>query len=218
MRSIHVTGSDQSYTPGKIVCVGRNYAAHAAELGNEVPEFPLVFLKPVSSMIASGEHIVLPDYSNEVHHEIELVLLLDKTIKNASEEIAESAIAGYGVGLDMTARDKQDELRKKGEPWTLAKCFDTSALVSEFVKKETIPDILQHKIQLWVNGELRQDAELSLMLFKPAQIVAYLSKIFTLEAGDIIFTGTPKGVSKVHRGDKLEGEIEGVAKLQTVIV
>jgi 5-carboxymethyl-2-hydroxymuconate isomerase len=201
-----------------MVCVGRNYAAHAEELGNEIPAFPLIFLKPPSAAIPSGGVIIYPDYSNDMHHEIELLLLIGKTVKNASLEEAEEAIVAYGVGLDMTLRDVQNELKQKGHPWTLAKCFDTSAVISDFISKEDYKLTQNEIISLKVNDEIRQSSPLSLMLFNPAEVVKCLSEKMTLEKGDIIFTGTPKGVSKVEKGDSLYGEIENIASLTAKIV
>jgi acylpyruvate hydrolase len=206
------------FTVGKIVCVGRNYVAHAEELGNEVPEFPLIFLKPPSNLIFSGDKLVHPDYSNEMHHEVELVLLIGKGVKNAEDAEAQNAIAGYGVGLDMTLRDIQSELKKKAHPWTLAKCFDGAAAVSEFVSSEDYDFRGDEKIMLKVNGGFRQNSTLDKMIFSPVEIVKYLSSKMTLEPGDLIYTGTPKGVSKVERGDKLFADIENIGKLEVEII
>jgi len=126
MKTTRIKNSKEKYQIGKIVCVGRNYAEHAKELGNEIPDKPVLFLKPASALIYSGGQIIHPDYGNELHHEVELVLLIGETVKNANKTQSEKAILGYGVGLDMTLRDVQIELKKKGNPWTLAKCFDTS--------------------------------------------------------------------------------------------
>ncbi len=213
MKSIRIRNSSKEIPIGKIVCVGRNYAEHAKELGNEIPEKPVIFLKPASSVIYSGDKIVYPAFSNEMHHETELVLLIGKKIKDADEKISEVAIAGYGLGLDMTLRDVQNELKKKGHPWTIAKCFDTSAVLSDFVLKENFHLTLDEEISLTVNGELRQKEKLNMMLFPPIKIVQYISSLMTLEEGDLIFTGTPKGVSKVERGDKLHAEISGMTYL-----
>jgi 5-carboxymethyl-2-hydroxymuconate isomerase len=203
---------------GKIVCVGRNYVEHAHELGNEVPEFPLIFMKPASAVIHSGDSITHPKFADELHYEMELVLLIGKTIKNAGAAEAEEAIAAYGAGLDMTLRDLQSQLKKKGHPWTLAKCFDGSAVLSDFISKDDYQLTLDEKIMLNVNGELRQNAPLNTMIFKPVDILIYLSERMTLEAGDLIFSGTPKGVGRVLPGDTLSGGIEGIAELYTKIV
>jgi len=198
---------------GKIVCIGRNYAEHAKELGNEVPAKPVLFLKPASAVIYSFEDIIHPAFGNDLHHEVELLLLIGSDVKNASLEEAENTIVGYGVGLDMTLRDVQSELKSKGHPWTLAKCFDTSAVISDFVLKEDYILSLDEKITLSVNGVIKQEDTLASMIFNPAELVEYVSSVMTLEKGDLIFTGTPAGVSKVNRGDKIVGKIEGIAEL-----
>ncbi len=214
---LNVNNEKKEYEVGKIVCVGRNYVAHAEELGNEVPEFPLIFLKPPSNLIFNGDVIVHPDYSDEMHHEVELVLLIGETVKNADDETAKNAIAGYAVGLDMTLRDIQTELKRKGYPWTLAKCFDGAAAVSDFVSAENIDFKGDEKITLKVNNEDRQDSTLDKMIFSPVEIVKYISSKMTLEKGDLVYTGTPKGVNKVVRGDKLFAYIENIGKLEVEI-
>lgn len=217
MKTVKIKNSSKEFGVGKIVCVGRNYVEHAQELGNEVPEKPIVFLKPSSAVIYSGDCIRYPSFSEDMHHEVELVLLIGNNVKDAAIEEAEDAIAGYGVGLDMTLRDVQTKLKSKGHPWTIAKCFDTSAVLSKFVLKENLPLSLNEEIVLTVNGEERQRDKLSKMIFKPAEIIQYLSSLITLEEGDLIFTGTPKGVGKVNKGDEIKAGITGVAEL-TVIV
>ena len=217
MKTVRLKNSTQQFTVGKIVCVGRNYAEHAKELGNEIPEKPVVFLKPASALVYSGEKIIYPTFSKDMHHEIELVLLIGKTIKNANINQAEDAIVGYGVGLDMTLRDIQNDLKKKGHPWTIAKCFDTSAVVSDFILKSDYKLSLDEEISLSVNSQIRQKEKLHKMLFKPAEIVEYMSFFLTLEEGDLVFTGTPAGVGKVEVGDRLLGKIEGVGELGVVV-
>jgi 5-carboxymethyl-2-hydroxymuconate isomerase len=207
VKTTQIKNSKEEFTIGKIVCVGRNYAEHAKELGNEIPGKPVLFLKPASALIYSGEEIVHPDYGNELHHEVELVLLMGETIKKANNAQAEKAIIGYGVGLDMTLRDVQNELKKKGNPWTLAKCFDTSAVISDFVLKKDYQLTLEEIIELKVDGVVKQSDILKSMIFNPAEIVEYISSVMILEKGDLIFTGTPAGVSKVNRGDKIEAKL-----------
>ena len=214
MKKVRIKNSNQEFSVGKIVCVGRNYAEHANELGNEVPEKPVVFLKPASVLIHSREKIIHPTFSKDMHHEVELVLLIGKMVKNAKKSEAEDAIIGYGVGLDMTLRDIQNELRKKGNPWTIAKCFDTSAVVSDFVLKSDYNLTLDEEISLSVNGRIRQKEKLNKMLFRPADIVEYISSLMTLEEGDLVYTGTPAGVGKVEVGDRLLGKIEGIEELE----
>jgi acylpyruvate hydrolase len=161
MKQIKIKNSSQSYPIGKIVCVGRNYAEHAKELGNEVPEKPVIFLKPVSAVIFSGGKIVHPSFSADMHYETELVLLIGETIKEAGEKEAEDAIIAYGVGLDMTLRDIQTELKKKGHPWTIAKGFDTSAVLSDFISKKDHNVTLKEEITLKVNDTERQREKLN---------------------------------------------------------
>lgn len=218
MKLAKIKNSTKEYELGKIVCVGRNYAEHAKELGNEIPEFPLIFLKPASALISSGKNIIHPTYSRDLHHEVELVLLIDKKIKGIDEAEAEEAIAGYAVGLDMTLRDVQNELKAKGHPWTLAKCFDTSAVVSSFVLKGDYRLSGNERIVLEVNGEARQNSSLSKMIFSPAKIVQYIASKMTLEIGDLIYTGTPEGVGRVQRGDTIKAYIENVGELTTQII
>ena len=213
MKTLKVKNSNEKITIGKIVCVGRNYAEHAKELGNEIPAKPVVFLKPSSAIIFSGDEIKYPSFSEEMHHEVELVLLIGSKIKDASFEDAERAIAGYGVGLDMTLRDVQSKLKSKGHPWTIAKCFDTSAVLSDFVLKDDYNLNLDEEIFLTVNDEERQRDKINKMIFKPADLVMYLSSLMTLDKGDLIFTGTPKGVGKVEKADVIKAGIDGIADL-----
>jgi acylpyruvate hydrolase len=217
MKKVSIKNANQEFAVGKIVCVGRNYAEHAKELGNEIPEKPVVFFKPASALIYSGEKIIHPTFSKDMHHEVELVLLIGKTVKNANKTEAEDAIVGYGIGLDMTLRDIQTELKKKGRPWTTAKCFDTSAVVSDFILKSDYKLTLDEEISLSVNGQIRQKEKLNKMLFRPAEIVEYISSLMTLEEGDLVFTGTPAGVSKVVVGDRLVGEIQNISKLEVSV-
>lgn len=217
MKTIKVKNSNKEIPFGKIVCVGRNYVEHIQELGNEQHEKPVVFLKTTSSVIYSGDKIIYPSFSKDMHHETELVLLLGSKVKNADQSEAKNSIVAYGVGLDMTLRDVQNDLKKKGHPWTIAKCFDTSTVLSEFVSADDYKLSLEELLILKVNGELRQHDKLNKMIFNPVQIVEYISSLMTLEAGDLIFTGTPKGVSKVNKGDILEAEIENIAKLSCTV-
>jgi len=218
MNKVRIRNSQKEFVVGKIVCVGRNYAEHAKELGNEVPEKPVIFLKAASALIHSGEKIIHPTFSKDMHHEVELVLLIGKAVKNANKSEAENAIIGYGVGLDMTLRDIQNDLRKAGNPWTISKCFDTSAVVSDFILKADYKLTLDEEISLSVNGQIRQKEKLNKMLFPPAEIVEYISSLMILEEGDLVFTGTPAGVGKVEVGDRLVGKIEGVGELSTEVV
>ncbi|MEW6196402.1 MAG: fumarylacetoacetate hydrolase family protein [Bacteroidota bacterium] len=217
MKYLKFKNSNEQISIGKMVCVGRNYAAHAKELGNEVPEFPIIFLKPASNVIFSGESVIHPEYSNELHHEVELVLYIGEDVKNATDEEAEKAIHGYTIGLDMTLRDLQNEFRKKGDPWTLAKCFDTAAVLGEIVLKKDYKLKGDEKISLSVNSMVKQNSLIANMIFSPVEIVKYISARMTLEKGDLIFTGTPEGVGKVVKGDKISASIENIGSLTTVI-
>ena len=218
MKTAHIKNSKEEYAIGKIVCVGRNYAEHAKELGNEIPDKPVLFLKPASALIFSGGEIIHPEYGNELHHEVELVLLIGETVKKANKAESEKAIIGYGVGLDMTLRDVQNELKKKGNPWTLAKCFDTSIVISDFVFQKDYQLKPDEKLELNVNGVIKQSDTLKSMIFNPVEIVEYISSVMTLEKGDLIFTGTPAGVGKVNRGDKLEAKLGEIADLFCTVV
>jgi len=218
MKTIKIKNSNKELEIGKIVCVGKNYAEHALELGSVVPEKPVIFLKPTTAVIYSGDKISYPSFSNELHHEVELVLMIGKKVKDINIEAAETAISAYGVGLDMTLRDIQAKMKKEGHPWTIAKCFDTSAVLSEFVLKEDYNLSLEEEIILSVNDKERQRDKLIKMILKPAEIVQYISSLMTLEKGDLIYTGTPKGVGIVNKGDVINAGIEGIAKLSAKVV
>lgn len=202
---------------GKILCIARNYAAHATELGNEAPEAPVIFLKPSTAVIFDGEAVVIPEWSSDCHYEAELAVLIGRGGKNIPEGEALSHVAGYGVALDMTLRDVQSELKKKGLPWEQAKGFDTSCPLSGFVPADAVGDPQRLTVRLTVNGQLRQDGETSLMIHPVAKIIAHMSRIFTLEEGDVILTGTPSGVGKTVSGDRLSAEVPGVTALSVSI-
>lgn len=196
-----------------IVCVGRNYAEHARELGNAAPSEPLLFLKPSTAYAPEGSPVLLPPYTRELHHELELAVVLGRRGRAVPEAAAMDYVAGYALCLDMTARDVQNECKKKGLPWTLAKGFTASCPVSAFVPKEKVPD--PHRLKLWlkVNGELRQQGETSAMIFSIPHLISYVSRVMALEEGDIILTGTPKGVGPVQEHDEIEAGIEGVVSM-----
>ncbi len=209
--------NNREYQIGKILCIGRNYVDHIKELGNEAPSAPVIFMKPASSVIGNGNTVFIPAYSDNCHHEAELALLIGRKAKNVSESEALSYVAGYGVAIDLTLRDVQDELKKKGLPWDIAKGFDTACPLSAFVPAETISDPQELTIRMTVNGELRQNGSSSLMIRSAAQLISYLSGIFTLEPGDVILTGTPAGVSRVIAGDRLCAEIPGAGRVEVSI-
>ena len=217
MKYLKLHNSSENVPIGKIVCVGRNYAAHAKELGNDVPEFPIIFLKPASNVIYSGEPVIHPSYSNNLHHEVELVLYIGSGVKNAGGGEAENAIQGYTLGLDMTLRDLQNEFMKKGDPWTLSKCFDTAAVLTDVILKKDYRLRGDEIIQLSVNGTLRQNSSIKNMIFPPVEIVKYISARMALEKGDLIFTGTPEGVGRVVDGDRIEASLENIGKIITEI-
>ena len=217
MKTVSYRDSTTSVPVGKILCLGRNYAKHAEEMSSEVPETPVVFLKPSTALLSSGQKVSIPSFSSEMHHEVELVVLMDRSCRNISEDSAYQYIGGYGVGLDMTLRDVQTEAKKKGQPWSVAKGFDSSAPVSSFVGKEHVADPHALLLSLEVNGEIRQQSSTGNMIFRIDAIVAYLSSVFTLEAGDLIFTGTPEGVGPVYSGDVLEAELKDVARCRVEI-
>lgn len=198
-----INGEPIDLPVGKAVCVGRNYAEHAQELGNEVPEAPLLFMKPATALRALADGIVLPEGLGEVHHEVEITVLLGKPLSHASEEEAREAIAAYGVGLDLTLRDVQSQLKAKGHPWERAKAFDGSGMLSQWVEARGISTRQHIAIGLEVNGKLRQEGHSGEMLFPIIPLIAAMSQHFTLEPGDVIFTGTPSGVGPLEQGDKL---------------
>lgn len=218
MKKVIIKGTNKEFFVGKIACVGKNYLEHAKELGDKVPEKPVVFLKPSSSIIFSGDKIIYPEFSKSLHYETELVLLIGKTGKKIPKSDALSYIEAYTVGLDMTLRDLQSEAKKLGHPWTISKCFDTSAVLGDFIPASEVQNPNSLEIKLWVNGEINQSDNTSNMIYSVEEIVEYLSYYFTLEEGDLVFTGTPKGVGEVRVGDKLVAEISGVVKLETEVV
>lgn len=197
-----------------IVCVGRNYADHVREMRSAVLSEPVLFLKPSTAYAPEGSPILMPAYTRNLHHELELGVVMGKRCSAVPEAAAMDYVGGYALCLDMTARDVQDECKKKGLPWTLAKSFTASCPVSAFVPKEKIPD--PHKLKLWlkVNGELRQEGETASMIFSIPYIISYVSKIITLEEGDIILTGTPKGVGPVKENDEIEAGIHGLVSMR----
>ncbi len=203
---------------GKIICLGKNYAEHAKEFGGDVPKSPIIFLKPSTAIIENGVDIVLPPLSKNVHHEVELTVLIGRSGKNISKSEAMNHVAGYGIGLDMTMRDKQSEAKKEGNPWSIAKGFDTSAPLSPFVPKASVGDPYNLDIKLSVNGKQRQYSNTGKMIFKIDEIIAFLSLAFTLEEGDVIFTGTPEGVGQVIASDIIDAEISGVGSLHHRVV
>lgn len=191
----------------KIICIGRNYAEHAKELGNEIPENPVIFMKPDTAVLKKGSDFYLPEFSKEVHYELEVVIKISKGGKYIQKENAPKHYEKIALGIDFTARDIQAELKEKGLPWELAKSFDGSAILSDFFSKESF-DLKKLKFQLKKNKAIVQDGNTAMMLFSPDEIIAFASQYFTLKVGDLIFTGTPKGVGKVEENDVLEAYLE----------
>ena len=192
----------------KIICIGRNYAEHAKELGNEIPENPVIFMKPDTAVLKKGNDFYIPEFSDDVHYELEVVLKISKGGKYIQKENASKHYDEIALGIDFTARDLQSQLKGKGLPWELAKGFDGSAVVSDFFPKENF-DLKNLNFQLQKTKEFVQDGNTNLMMFSPDDIIAFVSQYFTLRVGDLIFTGTPKGVGKVSEKDELEMLLEG---------
>ena len=194
----------------KIICIGRNYADHATELGNSIPTEPLFFLKPDSAILAHRHPFYLPDWSEEIHYEVELLVRISKLGKSIAPEFAHRYYDAISLGIDFTARDIQAEVKAKGHPWEKAKAFDGSAVISrEWLPLDSNQKGLQNKrFRLECNGEVVQQGQSKHMLFDIDQLIAYVSKFMTLKLGDVIFTGTPSGVGPVKPGDNLEGFLE----------
>jgi 2-keto-4-pentenoate hydratase/2-oxohepta-3-ene-1,7-dioic acid hydratase in catechol pathway len=187
-------------------------------MGADIPKLPVVFLKPSTALIHDKGNVVIPRISADMHYEVEMVVVIGKHAKDVRPEDAYNHIGGYAVGLDMTLRDIQADAKQKGLPWTLAKGFDTSAPISDAVEKSRVSNPHQLQLSLKVNGDRRQESNTSNMIFKIDFIVSYLSSIFTLEPGDLIFTGTPEGVGPVRPGDVLEAELEAVGSLRVGVI
>ena len=193
----------------KIICIGRNYVAHARELNNEVPEKPVFFMKPDSALVLSNRPFFYPDFSSDVHHELEVVIRINRLGKSIEEKHAHRYFNEVALGVDFTARDLQAEQKSKGLPWEIAKGFDYSAPVSEFYPLEKFGDIHHLKFQLDINAKTVQTGDTSLMIFSFEKIIAHVSRYMTLKTGDLIFTGTPAGVGPVAINDRLEAYLEG---------
>ncbi len=192
----------------KIICIGRNYVDHAKELKNEVPTEPVIFLKPETAVILKRHPFFIPEFSNDVHHELEVVVRINKLGKHIEERFAHKYYDELTVGIDFTARDLQSKLKAKGLPWERAKAFDGSAMVGRFVQKTEWPDVNKLNFSLKKNGETIQSGNTADMLFSIDKLIAFASQYFTLKIGDLLFTGTPAGVGPVAENDYLEGFIE----------
>jgi len=191
----------------KIIAIGRNYAAHAKELNNPLPSSPVIFLKPDTAVLKDNKPFYIPDFSSDIHYELEVVLKVCKEGKHIAEKFASSYFDEVGLGIDFTARDIQSAHKEKGLPWELAKAFDNSAAISHFIPKDSITDLNNLQFELRINGETRQNGNTKNILFSFEKIIAFVSQYITLKKGDLIFTGTPEGVGPVHQGDKLQAWI-----------
>ncbi|MGC6284982.1 MAG: fumarylacetoacetate hydrolase family protein [Polaribacter sp.] len=192
----------------KIICIGRNYAKHIEELANERPTNPVVFMKPDSAILPKRNPFFIPPFSNDVHHEVEILVKINKVGKHIQQKFAHKYYDEIGLGIDFTARDVQSKCKEKGLPWEKAKAFDGSAVIGEFYPKSEF-NLEEIKFQLLKNDEVVQDGNSTAMLWKIDELIAYVSQYFMLKKGDIIFTGTPSGVDKVEENDVLVGMLEG---------
>ena len=191
----------------KIICIGRNYIDHIKELSNQKPKDPVVFLKPDSAVIAKNQNFIIPSFSDDIHHEVELVVKINKVGKHIDNSFSNKYYDEIGLGIDFTARDIQNNLKEKGHPWEKSKAFDNSCMVGKFLNKNNLEDLSSIKFSLKKNNELVQSGCSSDMLWKIDELISHVSQYFTLKIGDLIFTGTPSGVSRVESGDILEGFI-----------
>ncbi len=217
--SLPVEGDSKRFAVNRIYCVGRNYADHAREMGHDPDrEPPFFFMKPATAIVTEGKEMAYPALSKDVHHEIEMVVALGKGGANIPTDKALDHVWGYGVGLDMTRRDLQGEAKKMGRPWDTGKAFDQSAPCSALVPVSQCGHLAKGRIYLKVNGQVKQDGDLAMMIWNVPDTIAYLSTLFTLMPGDLIFSGTPAGVAAVARGDVLEGHVDGLPALKTKII
>ena len=215
MHTIKLDGHDVPI--GKIVCIGRNYAEHIKELGNQTPDKPVIFIKPASALVPSGGRVIIPGHSDDCHHEIELAVLIGKTAKDVTAEAALDYVSGYAVALDLTLRDVQGVQKTKGLPWEIAKAFDTSCPLSDFVPASQVDDPQGLQLKLTVSGEVRQNGNTRDMIRSIAELIAATSAYFTLEEWDVLLTGTPSGVGRIVSGDRLEASIEQVGMLRVSV-
>lgn len=192
----------------KIICIGRNYAKHIAELNNEKPENPVIFLKPESAILTKNQPFFIPPFSNDIHYEVEVLVKINKVGKYIVQKFAHTYYDEIGLGIDFTARDIQAKCKEKGLPWEKAKAFDGSAAIGRFISKEKLGDLNNLPFRLYKNDVLVQDGNTSAMLWKIDELICYISQFFTLKNGDVIFTGTPAGVGKVRENDILKGSIQ----------
>ena len=202
----------------KVVCIGRNYLDHIQEMNSVVSEDPLLFMKPKSAMCDMTMPLVIPADKGACHNELEVAVLLENSLKNASEPEVADAIWGIGLGLDLTLRDVQASLKKQGQPWERAKAFDNSAPLSSFVPLVELDSLDDLRFTLKINGEVRQQGHTALMLHKIIPLIAHMSTVFSLDAGDVILTGTPKGVGPLNDGDTVAVSLDAFFSLQTKVI
>ncbi len=201
----------------KIICVGRNYADHAKELGNEIPDEPVLFMKPDTALMRKRDKFYIPDFSSDIHYELELVVRINRIGKRIQSRYARKYFDKISLGIDFTARDIQAKLKAKGLPWEKAKAFDLSAALGELIDVTSEMDINNLNFELHKNGEVVQKGNTGQMIFKVDQLIENVSKYFTLKIGDLIYTGTPEGVGKVMPGDLLEGYLDGNKILEVAV-
>jgi fumarylpyruvate hydrolase len=216
--TLPVQGSDKLFPIHRIYCVGRNYAEHAIEMGHDPSKEPPFFFQKNPDNVVTDGKFPYPSATSDVHHEIEMVVALSKGGANIPVEAALDHVFGYGVGLDMTRRDLQGEAKKLGRPWEVGKAFEASAPCGPLVPASEIGHPTSGAVTLKVNAEIRQQGDLNQLIWKVPEMISYLSGLFTLQPGDIIMTGTPAGVGAVTPGDVLEGVVEGVGKIEVVVV
>ena len=193
----------------KIICIGRNYAEHAKELNNAIPTEPVFFMKPDTALLKDSDPFYYPDFTKDLHHEIEIVIKINKVGKHIDEQFAHKYYVEIGLGIDFTARDLQAQCKAKGLPWEKAKAFDASAPIGKFVSKASLGNLDDISFELKINGESRQVGNTKDLLFSFDKVISYVSKFVTLKVGDLIYTGTPEGVGPVSIGDKIQGYIKG---------
>ena len=211
------SGEKISFAPGKIVCVGRNYAEHARELNNPIPSEPMLFMKPATSLVDITEPINIDWKKGVVHHELEIAVLIGNTLRRCTTQQAAAAISGIGIALDLTLRDLQSELKEKGHPWEKCKAFDGSCPLSAFEPIASFDSLNHIELQLVVNGEIRQKGSSRQMLTDILSLIEYMSQWFTLAPGDVVLTGTPAGVGPLNSGDRLQIDMLDHFSLQTIV-
>jgi fumarylpyruvate hydrolase len=216
--SVEVTGTDERFPVRRIYCIGRNYLAHRVEMGNDDRKPPFFFQKPADALVASGGKFPYPSLSDNVHHEIELVIAIGKGGKDIAVEDALDHVYGYALGIDMTRRDQQSKAKADGKPWEAAKGFDHSAPITPIRPVNEIGHPDAGRIWLAVNGETRQDSDLNLQIWNVQEGISHLSKLFEVMPGDLIYTGTPDGVGPIISGDVMTGGIDGIGEIEITVV